>query len=127
MCRGGRTPMPPSTSPLNAGRRPSSSPPRATGWRVARLLGYCALALAPLAPATLAADTRPALRIPRVQRPVTLEDFAGMRPSGEIARELVKAAEFTQYTPDAGNAPTQRTEVYLGYDQANLYVAFLAF
>jgi hypothetical protein len=87
-----------------------------------------ALALAPSARATVTQDAaRPALRIPRVQRPLTLEDFAAMRPSGEIAGDLVKAVQFTQYTPDVGQAPTQRTEAYLGYDEENLYVVFLAF
>ncbi len=90
-------------------------------------LGLGFLALATPAMATGIRESRPTLRIPRVQRPVTLEDFAGMRPSGEIAGGLVKAAEFTQFMPDAGQAPTQRTEVYLGYDDENLYVVFLAF
>lgn len=99
------------------------------GWAIAVWAAVLFLLVsAPLVHATATTnEARPELRVPRLQRTVTLEDFAGMRPTGEIARELVKAAEFTQFTPDVGQPPTQRTEVYLGHDGEKLYVAFLAF
>ncbi len=120
--------MRPSTNRSHPGRRRNPGPGEVARAWLPWAVALCALALAPLAQATVTSEeARPTLRIPRMLRPVTLEAFAGMQPSGETARELAKVAEFTQYTPDVGRPPTQRTEVYLGYDDENLYAVFLAF
>jgi len=65
--------------------------------------------------------------IPRLPRPPTLEDFAGMRPNSEVEGKLAKVEGFTQRVPSNGQPASQRTEVYLGYDEQNLYVVFVCF
>jgi hypothetical protein len=77
--------------------------------------------------AALAADGPQNLRIPQIGAAPTLADFAGMQPATALARELVKVADFVQRLPADGATPSQRTEVYLGYDQQTLYAIFLAF
>ncbi len=69
----------------------------------------------------------PALTIPRLQRPPALEDFLGMKPEGEIALEMTKVTGFSQRNPHDGEAVSEPTEAYLGYDQKNLYVVFVCF
>ncbi len=96
----------------------------------ARAVLVLALVLcAPLSPAAESppAGPRPELVIPRVDRPPTLEDFLEMRPNREVDGRLAKVTNFIQRKPSDGEPATQRTEVYLGYDDKNLYVIFLAF
>ncbi|MFB3140143.1 MAG: hypothetical protein ACE1Z1_03025, partial [Candidatus Acidiferrales bacterium] len=96
----------------------------------ARAVLVLALVLcAPLSPAAESppAGPRPELVIPRVDRPPTLEDFLEMRPNREVDGHLAKVTDFIQREPSDGEPATQRTEVYLGYDDKNLYVIFLAF
>jgi hypothetical protein len=69
----------------------------------------------------------PALTIPRLQRPPVLEDFLSMQPQGEIALQMAKVTGFTQRNPHDGEAVSEPTEAYLGYDQKNLYVVFICF
>jgi len=69
----------------------------------------------------------PALTIPRVPRPPALDDFLTMKPQGEIALQMAKVSGFTQRNPHDGEAVSERTEAYLGYDQKNLYVVFVCF
>jgi len=64
--------------------------------------------------------------IPRLSHKPTLADFAGMKPSPEVAA-MMRIANFTQNFPKDGEAPTERTEVYLGYDDQNLYAVWLCF
>lgn len=71
--------------------------------------------------------TRPLVTIPRVERAPTLEDFLAMKPDGELAGRLARIEGFVQREPQDGQAATQRTVAYLGYDDENLYVIFLAF
>jgi hypothetical protein len=84
-------------------------------------------ASAPAAPAPAAQQGPPALTIPRLQRPPALEDFLNMKPEGEIALEMAKVTGFSQRTPHDGEAVSEPTEAYLGYDQKNLYVVFVCF
>ncbi len=96
----------------------------------ARAVLVLALVLcAPLSPAAESppAGPRPELVIPRVDRPPTLEDFLEMKPNREVDGRLAKVTNFIQREPSDGEPATQRTEVYLGYDDKNLYVIFLAF
>jgi hypothetical protein len=69
----------------------------------------------------------PSVTLPRLDRAPTLDDFAGMSPRLAVDGQMAKVEGFTQRTPRDGEASSQRTEVYLGYDSDNLYVVFLAF
>lgn len=64
--------------------------------------------------------------IPRMGIAPRLEDFLEMRPTAELAGKLARLDGFIQRAPDEGIPATQPTEVYLGYDQKNLYVVFVA-
>lgn len=70
---------------------------------------------------------RPVLVIPRVNRPPTLEDFLEMKPSAAMQGRLAKVDGFIQRLPSDGEPSSQRTDVYLGYDDENLYCIFVAF
>ena len=65
--------------------------------------------------------------IPRIEGIPTLTDFEGMAPQTEIARSMGKAGEFIQRTPNDGASPSQRTEVYIAYNQTHLFAIWLAF
>jgi len=69
------------------------------------------------------------LYIPRVSTPPALEDFLDMKPSRKWQGEgrLAKASGFTQRLPSDGKPSTQKTDVYLGYDDTNFYCIFVAF
>jgi hypothetical protein len=82
---------------------------------------------APAVPAPPSQLGPPALTIPRLQRPPTLEEFLSMQPKGEIAGEMAKVTGFTQRTPHDGEAVSEPTDAYLGYDQKNLYAVFVCF
>ena len=69
----------------------------------------------------------PTLNIPRLEHAPTLENFLGMKPAGEVARQMVKVTGFVQRNPHDGEAVSEPTEAYLGYDQKNLYAAFVCF
>ena len=67
------------------------------------------------------------LDIPLISAEPEFSDFQGMSPSTALALSMTKVADFTQRTPDDGDAATQRTEVYIGYDHEQLHAIFLAF
>jgi hypothetical protein len=67
------------------------------------------------------------LNLPKLERPPTLEDFAGMEPGNALAKKMAKADHFIQNQPKDGQPASQRTEAYLGYDDKNIYVVFLCF
>jgi len=69
----------------------------------------------------------PAVTIPRLPRAPVLEDFLNMKPEGEIAPQMTRVTGFTQRSPHDGESVSEPTEAYLGYDQKNLYVAFVCF
>ncbi len=50
-----------------------------------------------------------------------------MQPQGEIALHMAKVTGFTQRDPHDGEAVSEPTDAYLGYDQKNLYIAFVCF
>src|SRR3989344_2087046 len=111
------------------------APRRPPGRRVPRRLstataaGVSLLGLLVGAPAVRAASPaeRPTVSVPRVERAPTLEDFLEMKPNGEMEGKLAKVEGFIQRTPSDGKPSTQRTEVYLGYDDKNLYAVFICF
>jgi hypothetical protein len=85
------------------------------------------LGLAP-APARAADGPPPGtVLIPRVEHPPALEDFLGMGPVPALAGKLAKVEGFIQRDPKDGQPASQRTVVYLGYDDKKLYVVFVAF
>ncbi|MDD9958036.1 MAG: DUF5916 domain-containing protein [Gammaproteobacteria bacterium] len=67
------------------------------------------------------------ISIPRIDGEPTLADFAGMEPRTALARSMSKVEGFIQRDPDDGEPASQQTEVYIGYDQTNLYAIWLAF
>ena len=95
--------------------------------RVSRLM-LCALStvVAALTPTLLVAAEN-GISIPRIDSEPSFADFASMQPSSELARSMTKVENFIQREPSDGRPATQRTEVYIGYDQRRLYAIFLAF
>jgi hypothetical protein len=85
---------------------------------------WCALLALLLTPG-LAAATPPLIHIPRISRPPSLADFEGMQPSSGVAAEMVKVTGFIVREPADGTAPSQATDVYLAFDQHNLYAVFV--
>src|SRR5713101_3899182 len=71
-----------------------------------------------------AASAPAGVHIPRVSSPPRLEDFQDMTPSGN-STQLAKVTDFIQRAPSDGKPATQRTDVYLGYDTANLYLVWV--
>jgi hypothetical protein len=69
----------------------------------------------------------PALTIPRLTRAPALDDFLGMKPTGEVALQMAKVTGFVQRNPHDGAKVTEETAAYLGYDQKNLYIVFVCF
>lgn len=67
------------------------------------------------------------LHIPRLERPPNLENFLSMEPVGEVEEKMVKASGFTQREPSDGEPATMPMEVYLGYDDDNLYIVYVAY
>jgi hypothetical protein len=87
-----------------------------------------ALCCAPaLAAASEGAASPKVVSIPKVDRPPELADFDEMEPGPVGDGALAYVEGFTQRQPVDGEAASQRTDVLLGYDDANLYVVFLAF
>lgn len=71
------------------------------------------------------AEPTPTIRIPRIDTPPTLADFEGMQPSARVGSQMLKVTGFIAREPYDGAKPTQDTDVYLAYDQKNLYAAFV--
>ncbi len=69
--------------------------------------------------------TLPSVRIPRLSGPPSLADFEEMQPSSSRAAEMSKVTGFIVREPADGTEPSQATDVYLGYDQHNLYAVFV--
>lgn len=98
-------------------------------FRLVRTLIGC-VALIVIAAATHAstmAPPDPALVIPKLTEAPKLEDFESMHPSDRIREQMVRVDGFVQRDPSDGSSASQRTEVYLGFDDKNVYVVFLAF
>ncbi|MDO8273697.1 MAG: DUF5916 domain-containing protein [Gammaproteobacteria bacterium] len=77
--------------------------------------------------ASFAADAAPTISIPQISQAPELSDFAGMTPATALARQMSKMEDFVQREPTDGAPASQRTEVYIGYDERSLYAVFLAF
>lgn len=67
------------------------------------------------------------IRIPRVSAVPRIEDFLEMGPDATWKGKLAEAEQFRQRMPSDGALVSERTEVYLGYDDKNLYAIFICF
>jgi hypothetical protein len=67
------------------------------------------------------------LHIPHMQKRPTIEDFESMQPSPAVAGQMLKVDGFLQRDPKDGSPISQKTEVYVGYTNENLYVICLCF
>jgi len=67
----------------------------------------------------------PAIEIPRIETPPKLADFESMRPIPAVAERMLKVTGFIAREPADGAPPTQDTDVYLAYDDHNLYAVFI--
>ena len=67
------------------------------------------------------------LHIPKVENGPVLGDFLGMQPSPAFAGKMLKVEGFVQRDPKDGTPVSQKTEVYLGYTDRNLYVVCVCF
>lgn len=72
-------------------------------------------------------DTTPTEAIPKLDQEPMLEDFSGMQPGTAAARAMTRVNGFVQREPVDSVEPSQRTEVYFGYDDRRFYAIFLAF
>src|SRR5687767_3056490 len=77
-------------------------------------------------PAFAMAET-PEIRIPRIAERITLADFEGMQPRAGLIGKLGVIEDFVQSTPKDGAPPSQKTVVYIAYDDENLYIIFVCF
>jgi len=88
----------------------------------------CLLQLFLAAPFVLAENTPFAsIRIPRVDAPPKIESFLNMQPDATWAGKLVKVEGFKQREPSDDAPASERTDVYLGYDDKSLYAIFVCF
>jgi hypothetical protein len=76
--------------------------------------------------APVAAGQHSGLSIPRISAAPHLSDFEGMQPHGP-ALQMAAVNGFVQSAPQDGKPASQKTTVYLGYDQSNLYIVWLCF
>ncbi|HUU15443.1 MAG TPA: DUF5916 domain-containing protein [Terriglobia bacterium] len=63
----------------------------------------------------------PYIMIPRVHRPMTLEELV----EGSMGERAVKLTGFVQRSPREGEPASQETTAYLAYDEKNLYIGFV--
>jgi hypothetical protein len=68
----------------------------------------------------------PHLTVPHVARAPQLDDFAAM-DADDAPNGMVKVQGFVQRFPNDGEAVSERTVVYVGYDDEFLHVVFLCF
>src|SRR6202521_414765 len=78
-----------------------------------------------LALTPLVAAAPPNIQIPRIDTPPSLSDFEDMQASARVAARMLKVTGFIAREPSDGAEPTQNTDVYLAYDQRNLYAVFV--
>ena len=75
--------------------------------------------------ASIAFAAAPAIQIPHIDTPPKLSDFEAMRPIPAMAEHMLKITGFIAREPADGAQPTQDTDVYLAYDDRNLYAVFI--
>lgn len=67
------------------------------------------------------------LDIPFTGEPPALEDFLSMDPPEAVRARMLRVSDFTQRVPNDGSPASHATDVYLAYDDRNLYAVFVAF
>src|SRR5258708_36431726 len=67
------------------------------------------------------------LHIPHLESRPAIGDFLTMQPSSAFAGKMLKVEGFIQRDPKDGSPISQKTEVYLGYTNQNLYVVCVCF
>ncbi len=67
------------------------------------------------------------IAVPALSGEPKLERFLTMKAEGKVEEEMARVSDFIQRTPKDGEPSTQRTDVYLGHDDKNLYAVFVAF
>ena len=80
-----------------------------------------------LVPAQEIVDPKPHIVVQRLDRAPLLEDFLEMKPPPDLERQMVRMEGLIQGHPEDGEPASQRTRIYMGYDDENLYVVFVAF
>jgi hypothetical protein len=71
-------------------------------------------------------ESVPRITVSHLRAAPRLDDFQGMKPSG-AALEMSKAEGLINRLPRDGTPMSERTEVYFGYDDKNIYAVFLCF
>ena len=99
--------------------------PRAVVTQRKSRLSRAWLALLPALLTTFVFAVPPDIKIPRIDTPPTLSDFETMQPDARVAGQMLKITGFVAREPADGATPTEDTDVYLGYDDRNLYAAFI--
>jgi hypothetical protein len=67
------------------------------------------------------------ITIPRVTHQISLADFEGMAPHAALLEKVAVIENFIQSSPTDGAPASQKTIVYVAYDDSNLYVIFVCF
>ena len=67
------------------------------------------------------------VKVPLIDEPLRLSDFAGMQPKEELRPQLGHVESFIQNQPKDGEPGTEKTEVWMGHTKAALYFVFLCF
>ena len=66
-------------------------------------------------------------KVPLIDGPLKLQDFAGMEPRADLRDKLTRLHDFIQNAPKDGAPATEKTEVWLGRTNSTLYIVFLCF
>lgn len=101
--------------------------PYKTSNRFSLLLATLLLSLSSISGHAQNQPPGPSVTIPVLEREPTFADFRGMKAASPLAQQMARVDAFVQREPVDDAPPSQRTEVYLGYDQRTLYAIFLAF
>jgi hypothetical protein len=64
-------------------------------------------------------------RVPLLSEGLSLSDFVDMEPRPELKGRLLRISGFTQTTPRDGDAPTEKTEVWVGHTRSTIYFVFI--
>jgi hypothetical protein len=67
------------------------------------------------------------LHVPHLSQAPTIRDFLTMQPPPAFAGSMLKVDGFKQRDPNDGAPISEKTEVYLGYTDKNLYVVCVCF
>jgi hypothetical protein len=66
-------------------------------------------------------------KMPLIDRPLTLADFAGMEPRPDLKDKLTHLTNFIQNQPTDGAPATENTEVWMARTNTTLYFVFICF